>query len=392
MKFTCSQGDLQKNLAMTLHAIASRPSHPVLGCVLISTDPKLNKVSLSGYDLSMSINAIFDAEVEEDGKVAVPAKFLDDIISRLPGGNVTLTLNKKAEENREEGIELIITTDFGDYNVRSMEVDAYPELPTVEGITLIMPAEGLLQGIKSTLFSTSSDETKQVLTGVHFLVSSNEIEYASTDGHRLTKVNYFNSFAKGSTTIKEEEKQHLTIPAKSLKELEKLLSQKKKNDTESNVTLCFNEGDFSCKTDNYFFTSRTLQGVYPPYNQLIPNEFKNTFVIERKLLIDALERIAVVAEQKNNVVRCCLNNKLEKLQVSAQSTDVGSGKELIPIKAESVNLDIGFNIKYLIEGLRNISTMTVKFHMNTPTTPIVITPIEGIFMQYLIMPVQIRND
>ncbi|MEB3338402.1 MAG: DNA polymerase III subunit beta, partial [Leptolyngbyaceae bacterium] len=285
----------------------SRPTHPVLANILLIADDNTQRVSLTSFDLSLGIRTSFDAQVEVGGRLTLPAKLLTDIVARLPDGE--MTLDAEIREDAAEGILATLVSASGRYQVRGMGAEEFPELPVVEdGGVAHFSVEALLEGLQGSLIATSSDETKQVLTGVHLTVQKDSLEFAATDGHRLAVVQTINpdsaeSAAQGSTNPSEAGFD-VTIPAKALRELERMIG----NRAGSTVALHFDPGQVVFELADQRITSRLLEGQYPNYRQLIPRQFSQQVTVERRLFLGALERIAVLADQKNNVVKVSLDS------------------------------------------------------------------------------------
>ncbi len=151
MKFICAQNQLATNLSLISRAVPSRPTHPVLANVLLSADEEQQQVSLTAFDLSLGIKTSFAAKVETSGTLTLPAKLFNDIISRLPDGEVTLDDERPStgeDSAAEAGILATITSTSGRYEVRGMSAEEFPALPTIsEGQTVQLPAEALMQGL-----------------------------------------------------------------------------------------------------------------------------------------------------------------------------------------------------------------------------------------------------
>ncbi len=185
MKLVCSQSDLNTHLSLTFRAVPSRPTHPILANVLLQADAANSQVSLTAFDLSLGIRTTFNAEVLEGGTITLPAKLLNDIVSRLPEGEITLGDELPDKEDRPvgEGLTVTLTPKSGRYEVRAMGAEEFPELPVTENDKAIhLPASALIEGLGGSLFATSADESKQVLTGVHLTVKQDSLEFAATDG------------------------------------------------------------------------------------------------------------------------------------------------------------------------------------------------------------------
>ncbi len=387
MKFVCAQNELNSRLSAVSRAVPSRPSHPVLANVLLTVDDELQIVRLTGFDLSLGVQTSFSASVESGGQLTLPAKLLSDIVSRLPDGDITL-------DDSEGELIVTITSASGQYQVRGMSAEDYPELPTIEGGNVaFLPVDSLSDGLQGTLFSSSTDETKQVLTGVHLKVDADGLEFAATDGHRLAVVQTVNEAADdhAADTADAEHtapKFDVTVPGKALRELERMLQIHQSKEA---IAVHFDQGQLIVEWDDQRLTSRLLEGQYPNYRQLIPNQFARQATVERKLLVSALERIAVLADQKNGIVKISLIPDDEQIIISVDAPDVGSGKESIPAQISGEELDIAFNVKYLLEGLKAFQSTDVQLQFNTSTSPAIATPLGEIKMTYLVMPVQIRS-
>jgi len=382
MKLICSQSDLSTNLALVSRAVPSRPTHPILANVLLQADVKTNQVSLTAFDLSLGIRTSFTAEVIEGGAVALPAKILVDITSRLPEGDITL--DDQSGDSTTEGINFILKPKNGKYELRSMGAEEFPELPLIESSNPIqITTAALVEGLKGSLFATSSDETKQVLTGVHLTVKQDVLEFAATDGHRLAVLETINE-----RPLENDEQLEVTVPARALRELQRMLNH---SASEEAVSLCLDEGQIVFAWQNQRLTSRTLEGQYPSYRQLIPRQFERQLVLERKQFISTLERIAILADQKNNIVKISMNTGDQEITLSCEAQDVGNATESMPAQISGEDIDIAFNVKYLLEGLKELPSTEIQMHLNQNLTPVIFTPLGGLKMTYLAMPVQLRN-
>ncbi|RMD73108.1 MAG: DNA polymerase III subunit beta [Cyanobacteria bacterium J149] len=394
MKIVCSQVDLKNNLSLVSRAVPTRPTHPILANVLLVANQTKNQVTLTGFDLSLGMRSCFCAEVEEEGVITLPAKLLNDIIARLPEGEVTISYE---EEEMEENPLVTINSLSGKFQLRGVKGEEYPELPVVEREeAFLLPVAALNEGLKGSLFAASNDETKQILTGVHLTRNLDTLEFAATDGHRLAVVKTSaieetkesEEENNSNPPITEEQNFTITIPARALRELEKILSMAKEGES---IALFVDEGQVVFELGQQNLTSRKLDGAYPNYNQLIPNNFERTMVVDRKRMIESLERVSVLSDQKNNLVKFTLNSDNEQVTLSVEAKELGNAKESISAEINGDNFEIGFNIRYLMDGLKALSANEIKFQFNGATQPVIATPLSGAQMTYLIMPVQIRD-
>jgi DNA polymerase-3 subunit beta len=391
MRLIVEQEKLSSNLSLISRAIPSRPTHPILSNILLKASSETQQLSLTAFDLSLGIYTCMSAEVEQGGSFTLPAKLLNDIVSRLPNSPIAL------DDEAGESI-ITLTSSSGRYQVRGMSAEEYPALPSIEeGEFIQLPADALMEGLKGTLFATSPDETKQVLTGVHLKVSKDLLEFASTDGHRLAvvKAENFNSDdeSKGDrdSEIKDFE---VTIPARALREVERMMAAYSSGKEESKplVKLRFDESQVIFELGNQRLNSRKLEGSYPAYRQLIPNQFLNQINVDRRNFLSALERIAVLASQKNDIVKCSIDNDNQKISLSVEAADVGNALESLSAQISGEEpKELAFNVKYLMEGLKVFNTSEIQIQLNAATSPVILSPLGGFKMTYLVMPVQLRN-
>jgi DNA polymerase-3 subunit beta len=384
MKLLCSQSDLSTNLSLVSRAVPSRPNHPVLANILLQADAETNQVSLTAFDLSLGIRTSFNAEVWQSGTIALPAKLLVDITSRLPEGEITLD-DEASAASTGEGLIFTLTPKSGYYQLRAMSAEEFPELPIIENAEPIhLTAAALIEGLRGSLFATSADETKQVLTGVHLSVKQDTLEFGATDGHRLAVVETTNERPLGGSGQLE-----VTVPSKALRELERMLAHNA--DSDDAIALYLDQGQVVFEWQNQRLTSRTLEGQYPAYRQLIPRQFERQVTVDRKKFISTLERIAVLADQKNNIVKLTIDNATQELTLSCEAQEMGSGRESIPAEISGEDIEIAFNVKYLMDGLKALPSSEIQMHINQNLTPVIFTPIGGLKMTYLAMPVQLRS-
>ena len=385
MKVVCSQSELNSALQLVSRAVATRPTHPVLANVLLTADAGSNRLSLTGFDLSLGIQTSLAASVETSGAITLPARLLGEIVSRLSSDSpVTLAVD-------DSGEQVQLTSLSGSYQMRGMSADDYPDLPMVEsGMTLKLQPERLVQALKGTLFASSADEAKQLLTGVHLKFNQRALEAAATDGHRLAVLNVEDALQDEAVTdAVDDDGFAVTLPSRSLREVERLMASWRSDEP---VSLFCDRGQVVFLAADQMVTSRTLEGTYPNYGQLIPDGFTRTFGMDRRALIAALERIAVLADQHNNVVKFSSQPEDGVVQISADAQDVGSGSESLPANLEGDAMQIAFNVRYLLDGLKAMGSDRIVLHCNAPTTPAVLRSEEASeAFTYLVMPGQIRS-
>jgi DNA polymerase III subunit beta len=376
MKFICPQSDLSAQLSSVSRVVPSRPSRPVLANILVKADIDSQSVTLVGFDEVLGIETRFSAQVDEPGTLTLPAKLWGDIVSRLPNEDITL-------ESDGDSSTVTLTSSSGRYEVRGLSAEDYPSLPQVEdGEAIALSADALINGLRGALFATSGDETKQVLTGVHLLSEADSLEFAATDGHRLAVVQTTDESATDTPAM------DVTVPAKALRELERIIQGYTSNEP---VALRLDETQVLFDLGAQRLTTRLLEGQYPNYRQLLPKQFARQVTVDRRLLMSSLERIAVLASQKNDIIKITLNSGDQTIALSVEAQEVGSGREELSAQVTGDDLDIAFNVRYLLDGLKAFDTTEVQMQCNAATSPAVFVPLGETKITYLVMPVQIRG-
>lgn len=395
MKAVVSQSDFSQALKVLARNYDKRAKHPVLFNVLLTADADAGKLVATVYDLGDNSGSIkqvsvdIAASVETSGSITAPVSTLKDIVSGMPKTSAVIL---SFDPGDSEG-KLLVSSDKGAaVKINTIPADDFPSVPvtansnTTDKVTFsVQPAE-FVSGLGNILFSASSDQDRMLLTGVNLQLAGNSLTFASTDGHRLSVLTL------DDVIDTEETEFNFTMPAKILAEIAKIIGAKPKF---SPVSFTVPKQDVTVVYDNYTVQFRLLDGQYPNYRQLIPDNFMSVAVFDRLSLLTTLEQAAVVAAHHNNAVEFEFT-KNEGVTISADAVEVMSFNESLTTIGDSPEITIAFNVRYLIEVLKTkvMNADKVQIQMNAPTTPAVLTPIgssEGTSYTYLVMPVQRRK-
>jgi DNA polymerase III subunit beta len=372
MKLVCSQSDLSSKLSLLSRVVPSNPTHPVLANVLLTAEE--GRLGLSVFDLSLGMQVWIPATVEAIGALTLPARLFSEIMSRLPNQEVRI---------ETDGLAVTVACGTGKYQMQGLGAEEFPALPILEDIEpLQVDTTVLADGLQATLFASSSDESKQVLTGLHVKASAEGLEMATTDGHRLAIALFPEEMVSDAIDV--------TIPARALRELERMLGRTAaKIEVRSDKTQIVFELQSEQGIER--LSCRLLDGQYPAYNQLVPRAFERQMAVDRQAFLSGVDRIAVLAARKNNIIRLRLDGETQNLFLSAEAPEFGSGEESIPAQVSGGSIEIAFNVKYLSDGLKAINSSEIQMQLNSETMPAVLSPISGQKMTYLIMPIQVRG-
>lgn len=373
MKFIIRKEDLFNGIKIVERATSQKAVQPVLYNILIETLEN-NSIRLTATDLVLTVITTVDAQIEIPGSITLPAKKLNEIVSKL--GNDLVTF-----ETEDNGTNVSITcqkSKFDIIGISSMEFP--PEVSNYEmDDTKCFDVElkPFLKAIKQAGFAAASYEVSNLLSGIVCEFSNGILEIASTDGNRLARVR--EKLTSGIT-----EQTQLIIPSRTLNEFLKMSSFI----DEDSIKICKDKSTIILKTEKTLTISRLLEGQFPKYNQLIPSETPKKAVVNVSQLIAALERVAVMVNDKTSIVKMHFADN--ELTLSADTPDSGKSEDKIDIQYTAEELLIAFNYKFVLDALRIIESEEVIIGLNASLSATVLRPNSEEDFICLIMPVQIR--
>jgi DNA polymerase-3 subunit beta len=368
LKLTCSRDDLAQALSVVGRAVSTRATVQILGGILLRAES--GRLELAATDMEMSLRTSLDVMVEDDGSVVVPGRLLVDIVRLLPVGEVTLAYTP------DDG-SVSLTCGAASYRLNTYAPDDFPRLPVAEpGDLLELDREAFLQTVARVSRAASRDESRPVLTGILVRLEGATVAMAATDSYRLS----VKETQLPTTPTGELE---AIVPARALGELARIAQ----GSTAETLRLGAQENQVVFELDGVWVTARRIDGQFPNYRQLRPESFEVEMALPREELLDAVRRVAVLA-QRNSPLR--LRFEEGQLTIQAQTQDVGEAKESLPISYGGDLLEIGFNPDFLREGLESVSETDVQLKLISPLRPGLITGAGDDFW-YLIMPIRLAG-
>ncbi|WP_013334858.1 DNA polymerase III subunit beta [Gloeothece verrucosa] len=402
MEFTVSQTTISEHLAQIKTILPPKPSYPILSNVLMKA--KDQQLILTTFDSSLGLTTSFPVSIEEEGSICVNGKLLVGLINKLNATELTFKLETTEDfEEDENPLILIVQAENSIYRLQGIESNQYPELPILETLlSVTLPSHSLLSALIPVLRSYATDETKQILRGVHFLFSSSKLELISTDGHRLSMSKLSLDDLAG---IDEIESEGITIPGDTCQQLVKLLrgfkedveqpsqspqedecgtrsapqSESVQGEDEPSPTIDNNFSEPVCSTvkiswDNkqvqfelgahQMMISRLLQGTYPNAHQLLPSEYPNSINFQVLEMKRAINRLNILNPKKNVLVLECSAQR-QQIKLYWLSSDHHQGIENIPAVVER-DLTIAFNSKYFHDAVLALPGNELKFEAIDP--------------------------
>ena len=373
MKFIIKKEDLYNGIKIVERATSQKAVQPVLYNILIEALEN-NIVRLTATDLVLTVITNVDAQVDEPGKITLPARKLNEIVSKLGNDLVTFELD-------ENGTNVEITCQKSKFDIIGISANEFPpefyNHESDEAKYFDVELKPFLKAIRQAGFAAANYEVSNLLSGIVCEFSNGVLEIASTDGNRLARVR-----EKINSDIAEQTQ--LIIPSRTLNEFMKMGAFIE----DETIKICKDKSTIILKTEKTLTISRLLEGQFPKYNQLIPSESPKQAIVNVSQLISALERVSVMVNDKTSIVKMLFADN--ELTLSADTPDSGKSEDKIDIQYTAEELLIAFNYKFVLDALRIIESDEVIIGLNASLSATVLKPNSEEDFICLIMPVQIR--
>lgn len=356
MRFVVSSSALYSHLQAIGRVINSKNSLPILDSFLFELAGETLSLTASDNETTMvtSINVI---ESEGDCRFAIISKTILDALKEIPEQPLTFTLNPST-------LEVQVDYMNGHYSLVAQNADEYP-LPVALGddsVKIEMSANVLLRGINRLLFATGDDELRPVMNGIYFDITTENLTLVASDGYTLVR--------NRNLAVKGSEKAAFILPKKPANILKNILGKE-----EGNVEVSFDSRSATFVLPNYQMVCRLIEGRYPNYNSVIPQNNPYKATLDRAVLLSALRRVSVFSSQATSLIKLRLDTN--KLVISAQNLDFStSAEETLNCDYSGAPLSIGFKASFLIEMLGNLSGQDVIIELNDPSRAGVLVPAE----------------
>ena len=359
MKFTVNRNLFLDNLNNVMHAISSRATIPILSGIKLNLSE--DELLLTGSDTDISIEIKIpvseDLTVGSTGSIVLPARFFSEIIRRLPGKEFSLEV--------KDSFQTQIISENSEFTINGLDANNYPRLPEIpDESSFVISGKTFREIINETQFAVATQESRLVLTGVHFTFSPDKIHAVATDSHRL-------SSRALALENGPQSKTDLIIPGKSLLELARIIGE-----TNPEIRVCPGENQVLFEIGNILFYSRLLEGSYPDTERLIPTDSTTTVEFDLMELSSALDRASLLTHAgRNNVVDLTLDVDKQIAKLSGESAEIGNVEEDVSFKKlTGKNLKISFNPDYLRDALKASVTDSVVMSFTQPLRPFTVNP------------------
>lgn len=369
MKIKCEKKDLLTAVSNVSRAAPAKSPIPALEGILFEAAG--NVLKLTAYDTRIGIYTTVESSILEEGSIVIPARFLLELVRRLPDGMVSV--------DADESFSTTIRCGKTEIHVMGLDPESFPEMNGVNAIQTISIPENVMKSmITQTIFSVSTSESRPLYMGVLFEVGTADLTMVAVDGYRL---------AKRSEQMDQVQMQPCSfiIPGTSLAEVERLCG----SDKEEAVSIALGEKQASFAIGNTVLITRRLDGEFMNYRKSIPSSFRYEVIAEREELIRVIDRISLVIKDKqSSPVKMIVNDGNMEFFCT---TAFGHAEDSLFCEGSGEGIKIGFNDRYFMDALKAASDEKIRISMNTPSAPIVIEAAENGKYLYMVLPVRLRD-
>lgn len=371
MKIKINKDVLLENLNYVGRALSTRNIIPIINGILFELTS--DGLYLTATDTEITIKTFIDKskikEIKEEGNLVIFGRFILDIIRKLPAEDIDI--------EEVDGGKAIISTPTSKYNLNCFDYREFPSTNIELGTNLVkLTAGNFKEIVNQTVFATSQQESKPLLTGINLKIIGNSLECVATDSYRLAKKSVkFNSL--------NEESINLVIPARNINEFIKLIE----NDDEQIEMYPFNN-KVLFKYRNILFQSSLLNGTYPNTDTLVPKDFEIIYKVNLNEFYSVMDRTSILAQAKDkNIVS--LETRGNKLIMTSSSPEIGKIEEMMDIEViKGENIKISFSVKYMMEALKSFDSKEVTLYFNGDIKPIIIKENDNGDLLQLILPIK----
>jgi DNA polymerase-3 subunit beta len=368
MNLTISKEQLINGLQAVQNVVSTRTTLPILSNVLLRAEG--DRLEFTATDLDVTITSAVEAKVKKGGASTVPVKKLFGIVRELASADIDLQVDEKNVCSIQSGASF--------YKINGLSSDEFPPPPKFgDDKKVTLPQETVRSMMKKTSFAISSDESRYVLNGIFISLKDHKMTMVATDGRRLALVDE-------EVDVSEKSQGEFIVPSKAVNELNRLLGDK----GEIEVRYADNQAGFSLKDEKggtILIISKLIEGNYPNYRQVIPAETKERVTLVREEFLHALRRAEIMTSEKSNSVK--LNFGKNRLEITANSPEVGEAKETLAVNYKGPEMAIAFNPKYMIDPLNALANDEVFLELIDELSPGVLK-INGPFL-YVVMPMRL---
>ena len=366
MKTTIKREDLLAPLQQVIGAVERRQTLPILGNILLKSTG--GDLSLSATDLEIEMIAKVDSGDSDDFQTTIPARKLLDICKALPDGS---QINFNIDENR-----VSLTSARSRFTLATLPATDFPSLDEIEVQQSFEIPQNQFKGlIEKTSFAMAQQDVRYYLNGILMEITASSIKLVATDGHRL-------ALSELSLESGVGEDRQIIIPRKAVMELSRLL------DTGDSPAQCeMSQNHLRVETGSLVFTTKLIDGKFPEYQRVIPVDGNKIMQVQRETLKQSMSRIAILSNEKYRGIRLTLSTG--NLSIQANNPDQEEAEEELQVDYDEADMEIGFNVTYLIDVLNVLGSDKVQIKLKDSNSSAIISDTEDESSLYVVMPMRL---
>lgn len=383
MKISCTQENLNQGLFVVSHLATKNVALPILNNVLIQVKEKA--IKLSATNLEIGVSCAIRGRVEDEGEFTVQSRLLADYVNFLPKERIDLLAPNKIKEGQDQVLEIVCKNHST--KIKGQPAADFPLIPQIEkNNPYILNSDGFRQAISQVIFAVSVNEARPEINGVSFNFSGDKLTLAATDSYRLAE----KIIELNKKPVLSERK--IIVPVKTLQELLRILGGFKDPAAISkieNIEIYLTENQILFVLDNVELISRLVEGQYPDYQQIIPQQAKTQAVLDVSEFIKATKTTSLFT--RSGICDLSLEFLPEKREVIISSTNAQLGESISRLAANAKGDEnkLVVNYRYLLDGLQNINTDEVEVNVIDGNNPCVLKPVKKeVDYLYIVMPIK----
>jgi DNA polymerase III subunit beta len=364
MKIICTQENLRNGLQTVSRIVGSSSTLPILNNVLLETDN--GQLKISGTNLEVGISTYIRCKIESEGGICLGAKTLSELVNNLPNENIVI----------ESGdLDTSVSTDRYHTKIKHLSTEDFPLIPKIEeGLQIKIGAAELKSAFDQVVFASSTSETQPEISGVMCLFGPDGMVFAATDRYRL---------AEKSIKVPSQSEKKIIMPHKSVLELSRLLGTQS-----GDVTLQVTDTQLAVSLGDTYLVTRLIDGQYPEYHQIIPEESSTVITVDRSALMSALKTSGIFSRGVGSVTMVYESDK-QAIQIASVSHDVGESVVDIPCEMVGESGTVIMNYRYVLDVLNNLDIEKLQIKVINDSSPVVFRPVDSTDYLYLVMPIRV---
>ena len=380
MRLSCLQENLQRALGRVSRAVASRTALPVLSNVLIATDE--GRLRIAATNLEIGVTTWIEADIQEEGRITIDARLLNEFVNTLPAGQVELSIESAR-------LALLLQSGRDQGSINGIDAEDFPVIATITDDSTVfeVDAQQIRELISLVEFAAASDDSRPVLAGVLTRFEQDQIMLASADGFRMA----VNEATLGAPV---EGRHDIIVPARSYRELARIIGD---SDETLRLAITPNRSQIMARVGDTEWVSRLIDGTFPDVKQIVPREFVTRLDLNREALLNAVRRASYFARENNDVVRLVIAPGEDDLtpgsvEVSANAAERGNSHSFVDASVSGNEVQIAFNGRYLADVLSVLKNGQVTLGLNGTTQAGIVRPSGSESYTHVIMPMVIGGQ